>query len=161
MKIERMIKQLWFLILLIAVLFSCKPRIKNDSETLKKVFSMSDFNIEILNQGCLTGTSIDYFSVKKKDNGFILKSNKTSRSHFVSQINMDSLKNYLKTKIGKEVSGGCTSSEYIRIGTLFNSVDYEHRHCSGIEATIINDLLNYYELIYETETSEVENEKLK
>ncbi|WP_196888276.1 hypothetical protein [Aureivirga sp. CE67] len=64
------------------------------------------------------------------------------------------MKSYLKTKIGKDDYGGCTSSEYIRIGSLFNSVDYEHSHCSGIEATMINDLLNYYELISENETEE-------
>ena len=31
-------------------------------------------------------------------------------------------------------------SEYIRIDFLFNSLDYERSHCSGIKAEMINDL---------------------
>ena len=140
-----------FLIILIALIYSCEPRIKNDVETFEKVFSMSDFDIEIQNWGCFGGSE-EYFAVNKKDNEYILKSKRTGKSHLVSQVKMDSLKNYLKSKIGKEEYGGCTSSEYIRIGTHFNSIDYQHSFCSGIEATMINDLLNYYELISEEKT---------
>ncbi|WP_132065950.1 hypothetical protein [Aquimarina spinulae] len=138
------------LILIIGLIYSCKPRIKNNPETLEKVFAMSDFDIEIQNWGCFGGSE-EHFNVTVKNNGFLLKSKRTGKSHLVSKIKMDSLKNYLKTKIGKENYGGCTSSEYIRIGSLFNSVDYQHSYCSGIEATMINDLLNYYELISKNE----------
>lgn len=134
------------LILLILLSFSCEPRIKNDTETLDKVFAMSDFDIEIQTSGCFHGSE-EFFSVHKKDDGFLLKSKKTNRSHLITK--MDSLKDFLKTKIGKETSGGCTSSQYIRIGSTFNSIDYAHRQCSGIEATLINDLLNYRELTSE------------
>lgn len=138
------------LFICIVISYSCEPRIKNDSETLEKVFSMSNFDIEIRTSGCFHGSE-EYFSVNKNKDGFLLKSKKTNKSHLVTITEMDSLKDFLKNKIGKEISGGCTSSEYIRIGTTFNSVDFKHRHCSGIEATIINDLLNYYELISEKE----------
>ena len=114
---------------------------------------MSDFDIEIQNWGCFGGSE-DYFTVKKKNNEYLLKSNKTGKSHLITKVKMDSLKNYLKVKIGKDEYGGCTSSEYIRIGSFFNSIDYRHSFCSGNEATMINDLLNYYELISEEETEE-------
>ncbi len=109
---------------------------------------MVDFDIEIQNWGCFGGSE-EYFTVRIKDNKYHLTSKRTGKSHLVLQVKMDSLKNYLKSKIGKKEYGGCTSSQYIRIGTLFNSVDYQHSFCSGIESTIINDLLNYYELISE------------
>lgn len=144
--------QSWFLALLITLLYSCQPRIKNDLKTLDKVFNMTEFDIEIIDHSCLTGSNKEYFSVKKIDSGFIIKSNKTSKSHFVQQVKMDTLKKFLKAKIDKEISGGCTSGQYIRIGTWINSIDYEHRHCGSKEARIINDLLNYYELINETES---------
>ena len=112
---------------------------------------MSNFDIEIRTSGCFHGSQ-EYFSVDKKKNGYLLKSKRTGKSHLVEIKKIDALKNYLKMKIGKEDFGGCTSSEYIRIGTLFNSIDYEHNHCSGIEATMINDLLNYYELVSDDQT---------
>lgn len=139
------------LILLITLNYSCEPRITNDPETLEKVFAMSSFDIEIKSYGCFHGSE-EKFSVNKKNDGFLLKSKRTNKSHLVLKSKMDSLKGFLKDRIGKETSGGCTLSEYLRIGTVLNSIDYEHRHCSGIEATIINDLLNYRELIYEEET---------
>ncbi|MFI2742737.1 hypothetical protein ACG2LH_08360 [Zhouia sp. PK063] len=132
---------------------SCEPRIENNSETLEKVFAMSDFDIEIHNWGCFH-RSEEHFTVELKSDGYLLESKRTGKSYIVTKTKMNSLKSYLKTKIGKKDYGGCTSSEYIRIGSLFNSVDYEHSHCSGIVATMINDLLNYYELISENETAE-------
>ncbi|MBO0593970.1 hypothetical protein I2486_21430 [Cellulophaga sp. E16_2] len=115
---------------------------------------MTDFDIEVQNEGCFGG-STDLFSVVKKENGFYyLKSNKTKKGHLVSGIKMNSLKNFLKTRIGKNEYGGCTVRQYIRIGSRFNSIDYENSFCSGIEATIINDLLNYYSLISDVSTSE-------
>ncbi|WMJ73750.1 hypothetical protein RCC89_11340 [Cytophagaceae bacterium ABcell3] len=142
-----------FLIILLAFLYSCEPRIKNDTETFEKVFSMSEFDIEIQNWGCFGGTA-DYFTVKKKNNEYILKSKETGKSHLISQAKMDSLKNYLEAKIGKDEYGGCTSSEYIRVGSFFYSVDYHHSFCSGIEATMINNLLNYRKLISKEEKDE-------
>jgi hypothetical protein len=136
------------LIILIALNYSCEPKVKNDSETLEKVFAMSNFDIEIRTSGCFHGSE-DYFTVDKENDGYILKSKKTNKSHLISYAKMDSLKDFLKNKIGKEITGGCTSSEYIRIGTIFNSIDYAHRHCSGIEGTILKDLLNYRELLEE------------
>lgn len=141
------------LLLILGIIYSCQPRIKNDSETLEKVFGMSDFDIEIQNWGCFGGSE-EHFHVTLRNDGYLLKSKRTGKSHLVSKIKMDSLKNYLKTKIGKKDHGGCTSSEYIRIGSLFNSVDYRHNYCSGIEATMIDDLLNYYELISEFDLEE-------
>ena len=146
-------KKLILIILTVGLISSCEPRIENNSETLDKVFAMSDFDIEIQNWGCFGGSE-EHFTVELKNDGYLLESKRTGKSHLVAKIKMDSLKSYLKTKIGKEDYGGCTSSEYIRIGSLFNSVDYEHSHCSGIEATMINDLLNHYELISENETEE-------
>ncbi len=140
-----------FLILVLELICSCQPRIENNSETLEKVFAMSDFDIKIQHWGCLGGSEED-FDVTLKNNGFLLESKKTGKNHLVSKIKMDSLKNYLKTKIGKEDYGGCTGHEYIRIGTVFNSIDYEHSHCDGTESTIINDLLGYHDLISENET---------
>ena len=136
------------LILIIGLIFSCQPKIDNNPKTLEIIFAKSDFEIEIRNRGCFGGSE-ESFDVTLKNNGFLLKSKKTGKSRLVSKIKMDSLKKYLKTKIGKEDYGGCTGHEYIRVGTFFNSVDYEHSHCSGIEATMINDLLNYYDLISE------------
>lgn len=124
-----------FLIILITLIYSCQPRIKNDTETFEKVFSMRSFDIEIQNGGCFGGSE-EYFTVRKKDNTYLIKSKRTGRSNLVSQVKMDSLKVYLKSKIGKKEYGGCTSSEYIRIGSHFNSIDYRHSFCSGIEAII-------------------------
>ncbi|MGB3591919.1 MAG: hypothetical protein WBA16_09585 [Nonlabens sp.] len=135
-----------FLLLLIALIYSCKPRIKNDVETFEKVFSMTNFDIEIQNWGCFGGSE-EYFTVHKTNNEYLIKSKRTGKSHLVSQVKMNTLKDYLRSKIGKEEYGGCTSSEYIRIGSHFDSIDYQHRFCSGVNATIINDLLNYHELI--------------
>ena len=137
-----------FLIISIGLIYSCLPGIKNNPETLEKVFSMSDFDIQ--NWGCFGGSE-EYFSVSRKNDEYLLKSKRTGRSHWVPNVKMDSLKDYLKTKIGKEDYGGCTSSEYIRIGSLFNSIDYKHSFCSGVEATMINDLLNYHDLIHEND----------
>jgi len=141
------------IILTIVLISSCQPRIENNPETLEIVFAMSDFDIEIQNWGCI-GKSEENFVVELKNDGYLLKSKRTGKSHLVKKIKMDSLKNYLKTKIGKKDYGGCTSSEYVRIGSILNSVDFEHSHCSGIEATAINDILNYYELISKNETDE-------
>ncbi|KAB1158820.1 hypothetical protein F7018_06860 [Tenacibaculum aiptasiae] len=143
-------KKLILILLTVGLILSCKPRIENNSKTLDKVFAMSSFDIEIHNWGCFS-QSKEHFTVELKNEGYLLQSKRTGKSHLVSKIKMDSLKNFLKTRIGKEDYGGCTSSEYIRLGSIFNSVDYEHSHCSGIEATMINDLLNYYELISENE----------
>lgn len=80
------------LIILIASIYSCEPRINNDAETFEKVFSMSDFDIEIQNWGCFGGSK-NYFTVKKKNNEYLLKSNKTGKSHLITKVKMDSLKN--------------------------------------------------------------------
>lgn len=146
-------KKLVLIILIAGISSSCEPRIDNTPETFDKVFAMTDFDIEIQNWGCFGG-SVEHFTVELKNDGYLLLSERTGKSHIVSKIKMDSLKRYLKTKIGKKDYGGCTSSQYIRMGSLFNSVDYEHSYCSGIEATIIDDLLNYYELISENKTDQ-------
>lgn len=147
------IKKIILILLTFGFISSCSPRVENDLNTLDKIFAMSDFDIEIQHWGCF-GRNKEHFTVKLNSNGYLLLSKRTGKSHLVTKIKMDSLKNYLKTKIGKEDYGGCTSSEYIRLGTLFNSVDYEHSHCNGIEATIINDLLNYCKLISIKESEE-------
>lgn len=146
-------KKLIPILLAVGLISSCEPRIENNPETLDKVFAMSDFDIEIQTWGCFGGSE-ENFTVELKNDGYLLQSKRTGKSHLVEKFKMDSLKNYLKTKIGKEDYGGCTYSEYIRLGSQFNSVDYKHNHCSGIEATMINDLLNYYELISENEVEE-------
>lgn len=107
---------------------------------------MSNFDIEIQSWGCF-GVSEEHFSVDLKNNGYLLRSKSTGKSHLLAKTKMDSLKAFLKTKIGKEDYGGCTTITYIRIGSLFNSIDYKHSHCSGIEATMITNLLNYTKLI--------------
>ncbi|CAL2103843.1 conserved hypothetical protein [Tenacibaculum sp. 190130A14a] len=147
------IKKLLLQTIAVILFYSCQPRIKNNTETLEKVFNMTSFQIEIKNWGCFHNSE-EHFIVTLKSDEYLLKSKKTGESHMVSKVNMDSLKNYLKAKIGKEDYGGCSSSEYIRIGSLFNSIDYEHSHCSGIEATIINDLLNYSELTIQNRIDE-------
>jgi hypothetical protein len=141
------------LILSIVSFYACKPIIKNNVRTLEKVFAMTEFEMEIQNWGCFGGSS-ELFSVKKENKNFLLKSLRTGKSHLVANDKMDSLKNYLKPRIGKEGNGGCTSSQHIRVGSFFNSVYYEHTHCSGMEATIINDLLNYRNLVLENELDE-------
>ncbi|MGD1841052.1 MAG: hypothetical protein ACFB0B_09170 [Thermonemataceae bacterium] len=146
-------KKLILALLIVGLISSCEPRIENNSETLDKVFAMSNFDIEIQNWGCFGGSE-EHFTVQLKNDGYLLQSKRTGKSHLLTKNKMDSLKNYLKTKIGKEDYGGCTSSEYIRLGSVFNSVDYEHNHCGGIEATRINDLLNYHELISDNEAEE-------
>lgn len=130
------------------MMYSCQPqpRINNDIETLEKVFSRSNFDIEIQHWGCFGGNS-ELFNVSKRENGYLLKSVRTRKGHLVSQNQIDSLKGYLRMKIGRGDEGGCTSSEYIRVGTMFNSVNYNHSHCSGIEAIMIQNLLNYEDLL--------------
>ena len=135
----------FYLLLLIALNYSCEPRIINNAKNIENVFNRNNFEIEIQNWGCLGGRA-DYFTVIKKKNAFILKSKSTEKSHPVSKVKMDSLEMFLKSKIGKDEDGGCTAIKYIRVGTYFNSVDYQHNFCSGIESTILNDLLNYREL---------------
>jgi len=134
------------LLLLISVLYSCQPRIDNNPETLEKVFAMSKFDIVIYSSGCFGGSRYKFSLAKQKD-GYLLKSKTTGDSHLVSQSNMTELKQYLATKIGKDEYGGCTSKEYIWLGSFFHSVDYSHTYCGGKEATIFNELLNYKKLL--------------
>ncbi|MCE7992942.1 MAG: hypothetical protein HEP71_13215 [Roseivirga sp.] len=120
---------------------------------MDKVFAKSAFDIEIQQWGCFGGSK-EHFELTLEDDRYLLKSKSTGKSHLVSKTKIDSLKVYLKTRIGTKSNGGCTSSEYLRVGTLLHSVDYEHNYCDGMEATILNDLLNYHELIFENETEE-------
>lgn len=131
----------------LVLLYSCEPEIKNDAETLEKIFSMSDFEIEIRHSGCF-GDSKEHFSVVKKEEGFLLTSESSGKSHLIPKAKIDSLKNYLKPRIGKEDFGGCTTSEYIRVGTHFSAIDYQHSFCTGFASTIINDLLKYQDLTH-------------
>jgi hypothetical protein len=141
----------YIILLLILLINSCqiKPRINNEIETLEKVFSRNKFDIEIQRWGCFGG-NVELFNVSKDEKGYLLRSVRTKRSHVVFQNQIDSLKCYLKDKIGKYDEGICTYTESITIGTVFNSITYCHSRCSGIEATIIDDLLHYSDLIQNT-----------
>lgn len=77
--------------------YSCESIVKNDFNTLEKVFAMSDFDIEIIISGCFNESEY-YFTVNKEHDGYILKSNKTKKSHLISYAKMDSLKDLLKNK---------------------------------------------------------------
>ena len=149
-------KKLLLLTLIAFLVNACQPRIVNTSENLNQIFAMSEFDIEIQNWGCFGG-GIEHFQVELENDGYIIKSKSTGKSQLISKIKIDSLKNYLKTKIGMNEYGGCTTNEYIRVGTFWNSVDYRHSFCSGIESTMINDLLNYYTLVSSNETNESNN----
>ena len=134
-------------------LLSCTPSPVNTPETLEKVFAKDEFEIEVHQVGCFFGGT-ESFTLELKPNGYLLQSDRTRKSHLVEASKIDSLKNFLKPRIGQEENGYCTLSQYIRIGTFFHSVDYMHNHCSGIEATFLNDFLKYEELITDTENKE-------
>jgi hypothetical protein len=68
---------------------------------------MSEFGIFIVQEVCF-GVSNEHFVVSKREADYLLKSERTGRSHSVSKTKMNSLKSYLETKIGKKGSGGCT-----------------------------------------------------
>lgn len=120
--------------------------IKNDVDTLEKIFEKSEFNFEFEYAGCF-GKTMEHFTVKKSEMGYLLRSERTKKSHKVSRDKMDSLKNYLKTKIGTKDLGNCTTITNVRIGTFFNSIDYTHSNCGGSEVPRIDDFLNYSDLI--------------
>lgn len=128
------------------VLTSCQPRIKNDIKTVDGIFKMSSFEIEIIHLGCFH-YSKELLDISKTETTYLIKSRRTGKSNMLPQVKIDSLKEHLYTRIGKENYGGCTSGQYVRVGTFFSSVEYEHNYCTGLEAKMLNNLLNYYELI--------------
>lgn len=140
------IKKLLFIVL-IPVLIACNPIINNNEQTLDQIFARSSFDIEIQSYGCFGGDT-QLLHLTKEDNGYLVEVQSTGRSHLIAADKVDSLRLYLKPRIGKKEGAGCTTYENIRIGTLFSSVDYEHNYCSGKEATFMNDLLGYHQLVY-------------
>jgi hypothetical protein len=132
------------LIFLVALLSSCEPMIKNDVDTLDEIFSNSEFNMKIESSGCFGGTEED-FTLERKSEGFVLTSESTKKSHLVPKIEMDSLKDYLKSKIGTKSLGNCTVTTYVRIGTFFNSIDFKHSYCG--KSNGVDKFLNYNDLI--------------
>ena len=137
-------KRIIALLLVSFLIYSCKPRIKNDTATLEEVFQLSKLDVVIHVKGCFSNDK-EYFILSKKGVDYILKSKKTNRSHPIPKFKIDSLKNYLKNNISKNDWGGCSISEYIRIGSFFNSIDYEDSSCNGV----IANLLDYDNLIKE------------
>tara|TARA_R110002073_G_scaffold313380_3_gene485306 strand:+ start:16589 stop:17026 length:438 start_codon:yes stop_codon:yes gene_type:complete len=136
-----------FLLIILSILFlSCEPRIKNNIDTLDKVFEKSEIDMQISNWGCFGGSD-ELFTLKKIDKGYLLKSKRTSKSLVLTNGKRDSLYHYMKNRMGKVNEYYCTSSQYIRIGDFFNSVDYKHNDCSE-EREMLNKILGYYELIY-------------
>ncbi|GEM_PF-2275542 len=148
----------WVLILPLILSYSYQPRISNDLETLDKVFAKPEFDIEIQHRGCFGGSE-DHFNITLTDNGYLLKYKKTGKSHLVSKKNIDSLKAYLKGRIGRTDNGFCTTSEYIRVGTFRNSVDYKHSHCPDRANDILNNILDYHALILESRLQELDEPK--
>ena len=136
------------LIILISLLYSCQTSIDDNSSSFERVFAQSYIDIKIELRGCFHHAE-EYFSAQKRDDGYLIKSKRTGRSHLISKLKMDSLKAFLKPRIGKDVNGGCSSSQYIRIGLPIDSIEYRHSYCMGTEARTINNLLNYRELIEE------------
>ena len=118
--------------------------IKNDVDTLDKIFRKSEFNMEIESTGCFGGTKED-FRLERNSKGFLLTSVSTKKSHVVPQNKMDSLKDYLKSRIGTKDLGNCTVTTYVRIGTFFNSIDFTHSDCG--ESSGVDEFLNYLDLI--------------
>jgi len=137
-----MIKMRLLIITLLLFFTACHPKIQNDVETLDKVFAMQNFDLQIINGGCF-GTDEYLFKVSKTEKGYMLTSQKSEKSHLISEEKMKAFKAYLKPRIGTNAYGGCTSHFYIRVGTIFNSVEYTHSFCSGPEAFMCDSLLNY------------------
>ncbi|MGR7811842.1 hypothetical protein [Lacinutrix undariae] len=137
-----MIKICLFVITLLLFFTACNPRIQNDEETLDKVFTMQNFDIQIINGGCF-GEDEYLFDISKSNKGYTLTSQNSKKSHLISEDKFNAFKAYLKPRIGANAYGGCTAHFYIRVGTLFNSVEYTHSFCSGPEAFMLDSLLNY------------------
>ncbi len=137
-----------YIITLLALLYSCQSSIDSDNNSLERVFAQSYFDIRIENRGCFHH-NITYLSAQKKEEGYLIKDKTTGRSHIISKDKIDSLKTFLKPRIGKNVNGGCSSSQFIRIGLPIDSIEYKHSYCMGVEARTMNNLLNYRELIGE------------
>ena len=137
-----MMKICLFVIALLLFFTACNLRIQNDVEILDKVFTMQNFDIQIINSGCF-GEDEYLFKVSKTENGYMLTSQKSEKSHLISEEKMKVFKAYLKPRIGTNAYGGCTAHFYIRVGTIFNSVEYTHSFCSGPEVFMLDSLLNY------------------
>lgn len=137
-----------YLIWLACAIVSCHPRIKNDQETLEKIFAMHRFDIEFHTQGSF-GNGKERLTLTKKNDHYVLKSVSTGKEHRIETSTVDSLSNFLKPRIGKFLGGGCTIQSSVRVGTYWNSVDYHHSYCGGIEVTTLSDLLGFDELLYQ------------
>ncbi|MGB1040098.1 MAG: hypothetical protein ACPGVD_04435 [Flavobacteriales bacterium] len=134
------------LVIIISIItLSCKPPVVNNSESIKNIFNLSSFRIEIENSGCFN-KSRHTFTATKRKNGYNIKSNETEKSKLIPFLKMDSLKDFLVTRKLNKPLCKCSTMEYIKLSNNEYSVDYSNRCCSGKEATFINDFLGYYEL---------------
>ncbi|MEM1135647.1 MAG: hypothetical protein AAGI07_07385 [Bacteroidota bacterium] len=129
----------------VLILLSCKPKITNDTKTLNKVFAMNHFEIKIHQLRCMGGTR-EVFQFSKQEKYYLLTSKRTKKNHKINIAKIDSLNAYLSSKIGTVVYGNnsiSTSSEYMRFGDIFNSIDFE---LNDTAPNTVDALLNYSRL---------------
>lgn len=140
-------KSKFFLIVLLFLVASCKPEIKNDIGTLTEIFKERTINLQIRELGCFGGFD-EYFVLRKEEDSYKLINKRSGKQKVLLTNSIDSLKSYLEKRIGKENEHFCTISQYLKVGNSFQAVDYYHANCSE-EMKKLDDILGYYDLIVE------------
>jgi hypothetical protein len=95
----------------VLALFSCKPEVQNDEETLNKIFASNSYQIKVQTCGCF-GCGTYTYVVKTNDKEVIIANSSGRQKIEVSSDSIESFKNFLSDRIGKNIKIGLSTSTY-------------------------------------------------